>query len=473
VAQGLKATVFRLEREQEDMANNRLKLTQTNVQRLIREHDGAKKVRHWDTEVPKLFLAITPNGSAAYKLQIVKPDGSKTDAKLIAANDGSLEIARALAMKELGRMALGEVDPVTRRRTTKVAAQEEKASTFAALTSRFMATPEKSPPSIKQRTYDERERLLRVHILPSLGEAQFRQITRAQVRGLVRSIQAEAAKHPRARESSNPGAKLANECQGVIRAVFNWAIEEELADMNPATFRKLFKDTPDKRSQMPDGALKLMWDTLNEELQSDEGRHGWGAALAIMLHALTLQRPAEIVAARRDQFDWTHGKEMWRIPAGQTKTNEVYEVPLSPQAAALFRDALSKHNLPWVFPNKVGDDHIRHDGPKQRWMRIRNKLVAEARKIDQTCPLDGVQLYDCRRLGRTLLVRELEVSPAIAEACINHAPDRSMRTRYDVGESIGDVRQAMELWGDEVERLVGNLSSNGAIGHSEERLSTG
>ena len=164
---------------------------------------------------------------------------------------------------------------------------------------------------------------------------------------------------------------------------------------------------------------------------------------------------------------------MWRIPAGQTKTNEVYEVPLSPQAGALFRDALSKHNLPWVFPNKAGDGHIRHDGPKQRWMRIRKKLVREARKIDQTCPLDGVQLYDCRRLGRTLLVRELGVSPVIAEACINHAPDRSMRTRYDVGENIGDVRQAMELWGDEVERLVGNLSPYVAIEHSEERLTAG
>ncbi len=82
MAQGLKAAVFRLEREQEDMANNRLKLTQTNVQRLIRAHDGATKVRHWDTEVPKLFPAITPNGCAAHKLQIVKPDGSKTNAKL-------------------------------------------------------------------------------------------------------------------------------------------------------------------------------------------------------------------------------------------------------------------------------------------------------------------------------------------------------------------------------------------------------
>ena len=164
---------------------------------------------------------------------------------------------------------------------------------------------------------------------------------------------------------------------------------------------------------------------------------------------------------------------MWRIPAGQTKTNEVYEVPLSPQAVALLREALSKHNLPWVFPNKASDDHIRHDGPKQRWMRVRNKLVAEARKVDEPCPLDGVQLYDCRRLGRTLLVRELGVSPAIAEACINHAPDRTMRTRYDVGDSIGDVRQAMELWGDEVERLVGNLSSNGAIGHSDKCSTAG
>ena len=193
----MKATVFRLEREQEDMANNRLKLTQTNVQRLIRAHDGAKKVRHWDTEVPKLFLAITPKGSAAYKLQIVKPDGSKTDAKLIAANDGSPEIARAMAMKELGRMAMGEADLVTRKRKTKEAAEKEKTSTFAALATRFMATPEKSPPRVKQRTYDERDRLLRVHILPSLGEEQFRQITRAQIRELVRAIQAEAAKHPR------------------------------------------------------------------------------------------------------------------------------------------------------------------------------------------------------------------------------------------------------------------------------------
>jgi hypothetical protein len=48
-----------------------------------------------------------------------------------------------------------------------------------------------------------------------------------------------------------------------------------------------------------------------------------------------------------------------------------------------------------------------------------------------------------------------------------------MRTRYDVGENIDGVRSAMELWGYEVERLVGNISSEGDTGHSKIRLTVG
>ena len=146
---------------------------------------------------------------------------------------------------------------------------------------------------------------------------------------------------------------------------------------------------------------------------------------------------------------------------------------MSPLAAALFREALSKHNQTWVFPNKVEEGHIRHDGPKQRWIRMRKKLVKQAGESATACPLEGVQLYDCRRLGRTLLVRELGVSSAIAEACINHAPDRSMRTRYDVGKNSGDIRQAMELWGDYVANLVGEISITGPANESAMHSKTG
>lgn len=446
------------------MANNRLKLTQTTVARLIREHDGKKKERHWDTEVPKMFLAITPNGSATYKLLIVKPDGSKSDTRLIAANEGSPDIARSLAIRELGRMALGGADPVTQRRRAKAEAKEQRQATFQALADRFMAAPEKRPPMLSKRTYDERERLLREHILPTLGNKPFRKITKAEVRQLIRDIQARAAKHPRAFTASNPGAKLANECQGVIRAIYGWAVEEDMTEANPASFKKLFKDTPDKRAAMPEAALRLMWEILSPDLddKAETGSEPWkkqrrGAysALAIMLHAVTLQRPAEIAAAKRDQFDWTPGRELWRIPASQTKTNEVYEVPLSPLAVTLFRKALSLHSHEWVFPNEAGDGPIRDDGPKQRWIRVRERSVAAAKKQGQTSPLAGVQLYDCRRLGRTLMVDRLGIAPAIAEACINHAPDRSIQNRYYVGDTSAAVRRAMNLWGGEVERITG------------------
>lgn len=448
------------------MANSRLKLTQTAVTRLIREHNGKKKERHWDTEVPKLFLAITPNGSAAYKLQIIRPDGSKTDAKLMTANDGSPDIARSLAIKELGRMALGGADPVTQRRQAKAEAKQQREATLQALADRFMAAPEKSPPMLSQRTYDERERLLREHILPTLGEKPFRKITKAEVRQLIRDIQARAAKHPRAFTASNPGAKLANECQGVIRAIYGWAIAEDLTEANPAMFKKLFKDTPDKRPAMPEQALRLMWAALSADLEEkapaesqtaeerERKRRGAPSALAIMLHAVTLQRPAEIAAAKRDQFDWTPGRELWRIPAGQTKTNEVYEVPLSPLAVKLLKKALALHKQAWVFPNETGNGPIRHDGPKQRWIRVRERSVAAALKKGQTSPLAGVQLYDCRRLGRTLMVDRLGIAPAIAEACINHAPDRSMQNRYYVGNTSSEVRRAMDLWSAEVERII-------------------
>jgi integrase len=450
------------------MANSRLKLTQTAVTRLIREHDGKKKERHWDTEVPKMFLSITPNGSAAYKLLIVRPDGTKSDTKLIAANDGAPEIARTMAIKELGRMALGGADPVTRRRETKAEAKREREATFKALSDHFMEAPEKRPPVLSQRTYAERERLLREHILPTFGEKPFRKIAKSDVRQLIREIRERAAKHPRASTSSNPGAKLANECQGVIRAIYGWAIAEDLTEANPASFRKLFKDTPDKRPAMPEEALRLMWAALTIDLAEktptdsaaaekgewERKQRGAPSALAIMLHAVTLQRPAEIVAAKRDQFDWTPGRELWRIPAGQTKTNEVYEVPLSLLAVKLFKKALSLHNHSWVFPNEAGDGPIRHDGPKQRWIRVRERSVAIAKKKGQTSPLAAVQLYDCRRLGRTLMVDQLGIAPAIAEACINHAPDRSMQNRYYVGNTSEEVRRAMNLWGAEVERLT-------------------
>jgi hypothetical protein len=71
------------------------------------------------------------------------------------------------------------------------------------------------------------------------------------------------------------------------------------------------------------------------------------------------------------------------------------------------------------------------------------------------------------------MVRELGVSPTIAEACINHAPDRSMQSRYDVGNNVDEIRRAMNLWGKHVGNLVGDNPMADAINHSATNLKAG
>ena len=90
----------------------------------------------------------------------------------------------------------------------------------------------------------------------------------------------------------------------------------------------------------------------------------------------------------------------------------------------------------------------------QRWGRMRDRLVKAAAEAGGQSPLEGVRLYDARRLGRTSMVMRLGIPAEIAERCIHHAPDRSMAVRYDVGDRSGLVRAAMGQWAELLLRVV-------------------
>jgi hypothetical protein len=66
---------------------------------------------------------------------------------------------------------------------------------------------------------------------------------------------------------------------------------EDRCESNPASFRKLFDDTPVRRiGMLNDQRLRTIWLALEEEAAK-----GWGTATAIacQLAFLTLQRPNE------------------------------------------------------------------------------------------------------------------------------------------------------------------------------------
>ena len=433
------------------MANQAMKLTKSTVERIRRDHEPGKRLRVW-AEAPKgFFLRITEKGSAAYCVRVKRAQGAgKADVTLIGADEAGPDIARDMARDELERARKGEPDRVTRRKLEKERAESDEQETFAALSKAFMDAPEKKPPQLSPRTYNERRRLLDTHILPSIGTMLFGELRRKEVRSLVRSIQKVAASHPRARKYGIPSAKLANECHSLIKCIFNWAQLEELTEANPGIFPKLFKDAPKKRPQMPIEALSEAFRLLD---QQDRGKQ---TALIIKLHAVTLQRPHAITKANADQFDWTEGAEMWRIPASVSKTNECYEVPLSGLAVELFKEAFQTSGCGWAFPNTARTGPIRHDAAKQRWIRLRNKAIEQAKQEGRTSPLEGVELYDCRRLGRTRLVHQLGFSERVAEACLSHTEGRTDFTRYDVAPIGPMKREALSAWAVYLQRVLVN-----------------
>lgn len=423
----------------------KVKLNKRSVGNLRALHEPGKKERHWDEALPGFFLRITPAGTATYCVWIDKKDFRVGDADVLTPEE-----ARDLARNHLTRALQGGPDPKMLRERKAEREAAAKANTFEALAEAFMAAPEKK--ALSDRTNQQRRENLDRYILPAIGDRPLADLKVADIRQLVRDIQKQSAKGLQTDEHGRlPGSRAANVCHGIVKTIFNWARDEGRAETNPAAFRKLFSDDPVKRTLMSDEAVRLAWSLLEAEKNAENPR-GWASAVAIQLCFATLQRPGEVISARRADVDIKNG--LWRIPAGLTKTNAVYEVPLSPLACRLFEAAMKTSKSSWVFPKASDKDHmVRHD-LSQRWGRLRDRHVKAAKSRDARSPLDGVQLYDARRLGRTTLVRRLGVDRDIAEACINHAPDRSIANRYDVGDRTDLVASAMRRWAQHLELII-------------------
>tara|TARA_R110000787_G_scaffold14348_17_gene44421 strand:+ start:19727 stop:21052 length:1326 start_codon:yes stop_codon:yes gene_type:complete len=424
----------------------KVRLNRRSVGNLRALHEPGRKERHWDELLPGFYVRITPAGTATYCVWIDKKDFQVGSPDVLTPED-----ARELAREHLVRAAQGGPDPKALRLQCAEEAARKQADTFAALAEAYLAAPEKA--SLSARTTEQRRSNLDLHILPSLGARPVSTLRRADVKALIRDIQQVAGKGaPEDENGCLPGARVANICHGIVRTIFNWAIEEDRVEHNPADFKKVFRDDPVKPSLMPDDAVRVVWRALQAEIGDCDKRRGCGTALAIQLCFATLQRPNEVITARKSDLDFKN--RLWRIPAGRSKTNKVYEVPLSPLAVDLFRQALQLHDGEWVFPRRDDGGPVNRHELSQRWGRMRDRLVKAAAEAGGQSPLEGVRLYDARRLGRTSMVMRLGIPAEIAERCIHHAPDRSMAVRYDVGDRSGLVRAAMEQWAELLLRVV-------------------
>ncbi|RZJ44472.1 MAG: site-specific integrase [Brevundimonas sp.] len=427
-------------------------LTDRAVSAAKAEH--GKRVELADTRTPGLVLRVSPSGGKTWVLRYRTRTHRQMRLTLGPAAAITLHDARVLAREQLLRVCQG-ADPATERRQAR-ASPAHGVRTFSDLADLYMRvceTGEWKPRGKKKKLSVrlEEQRLLNKNILPTLGRLEFETITRLEVKALLRAQLAKG------------GSTTVNRTQAIIRQIYNYAISEDLVQINPATgFLKFGEERPRERI-WKDDELRALWAGLSDmpALRRSGGGYanvGEAMGIAIKLVLLLGQRRNEVAGMEVEELDFE--AKTWRIRSERMKGSRAHMVPLSDAAIVLIQQALSLASVEgadppkYVFPtNRLEDRAIR---PLSLSLALQRAKAAMGMTADAT-------LHDMRRTVSSNLTSErCGVSPFIRSKVLGHIDSGGgamvSMIHYDVNDYLAEKRRALEIWARVLLRIVGDRS---------------
>ena len=245
---------------------NRRNLTELYVRKVRPE---AAPFNVWDDKERGLVLRVHPTGRRAFKVVY-----SRGRPRWYHIGEVGLADARRMAAKVKLAVAEGK-DPAAEKRA------ERGTGTFADLAERYVEEYARKKNKSWKHT---RDKLVRPHLIPRWGKLDAKSITRADVRALMRRIEAPV---------------LANQVKTAARAIFTWAVEQEIGGIvvNPC----IGVDNNETRSRervLSESELPKFWAAFDSV--------GPVRASALKVILLTGQRPGEVSHMRRE-----HIKDGW------------------------------------------------------------------------------------------------------------------------------------------------------------------
>jgi len=384
----------------------------------------------WDTFLPGFGLRVSgTTGKKVYFVRYRVAGGKYRRMSLGRHSDVSLADARAKARAILASADGGD-DPAQERTQRRSADQ-----TFAALAEEVLAAKVEAT---RERTRQERARILKNDLLPAWGTRPAGSITRREVVQLVDAIKRRGA------------PVMANRTLALIKMLFNEALRRDFpaVSSNPAHLAR-GPGAEDGRGRFLERAeLAALWRALEREGPVSGG--------VLRLTLLTAQRIGSVRAMRWADID---DSDLWVIPAAAFKGRRRHAVPLSPEARAVLEAVRPTSGQgEFVFPGRNGGS-VPH-------MANHNNVV---RRVRERTRLPGWTVHDFRRTFRTFAVRAalpanpkdpagLGVSPHVADAVLGHKEASLGFDRY-TGEPwrylLAEKRDALERWGKFVAEVVG------------------
>ena len=272
----------------------------------------------------------------------------------------------------------------------------------------------------KNKSVHQVKMAMYLHALPALGNMSVTSITKRDVNKMIDKVV----------DAGSPVA--ANRILAYTKRFFSWCKERDILDQSPVEAIKLPSKENDRDRVLNLGEIKSFW------ISCDKMGYPWGPVFQLLL--LTGARLKEV-----SQASWSEisiSDRTLDLPGSRTKNERAHQIQLSVQTLKILLS----------LPKVEGQDFLFSTNgktPVSGFSKVKKRL-------DMLCGVTNWRFHDLRRSFATHSSEKLSVSPVIVDKILNHRTGqvRGVTAVYQRGEYLAERREALQKWGDYIERLV-------------------
>lgn len=386
----------------------------------IKSLKSIKGKRYSKADTGGLLLDVTPGGVRSWVFRY-RLNGKREKIVIGHYPDVSLKEARSERDKYAAMVRHGRSPFVEKRLAREGHSSDPSVKEFA---ERYYAE------QVEKNWKDPKHirRYLDNEIIPAFGTSKLKGVTPLDVQKLVY------------RKRDNGQVAAAIQLRGVIKRMYDYAIETRLADMNPAAMvATRYIGKARKRSRV------LTADEIRRYLRTiyaSNIRRQFKLALHIIL--LTLVRKSELQLALWEHIDFNKGE--WLVPVENAKTGKPHIIYMSRQVAEMFQELKElAGNSKFVLP---GRGSILKPFAKNALNKALEGLTFK--------DMDPLTIHDLRRTGATLLT-EHGFNKDVIEKALSHEHE-GIRAVYIIAEYSEQRKKMLQWWADHVDTLLSGVN---------------
>ncbi|MDT9598589.1 tyrosine-type recombinase/integrase [Sphingosinicella rhizophila] len=355
-----------------------------------------------------LYFRISPSGGKSWMMR-VQINGTRRDLGLGELRHVSLRDAR-LEAAAIKKMAASGIDPLIEKRKAQIVIP-----TFAEAARRTHAEMIRGWKSGKHTS--QWIKTLELYAFPKLGKLKVNEIEGPIIRDVLAEIWLEIP-------------ETARRVRQRIGVVLDWSYANGLRSTE-APMRSLSKGLP--RQPKKNGHFAaLPYAEVPAFMERLRARDLSSSRLALEALILTTVRSGEIRGAKWNELN--DDLSVWIIPPDRMKAGVQHAVPLSPQAADVFRQAkmLWGDSSDLIFPGAVSSRPLSDMA-----------LLELVRGMDLPATVHGF-----RSSFRDWAADQTEVPREVAEAALAHVLDNKVEAAYRRTDFFEKRRHLMISWAD-------------------------